>query len=336
MKTFIFGAGASYGCLAADRNPNLRAPLIDGLFDDSLMNYCSPLSPVEFKECQVAVKACGSLEKWLTQRWEAVDGLKQPTSKSGEMAFFGRVTFYLWALLQQISFTYLNAFSGVNAYSDFLTRLKAKDEEFSLISFNYDTLLDMAFVYIFGNALRSIEDYSAGHYIKPHGSVNWLIRVRSKGSETSPNADVNLLTATIGMYGASPLNIQDVRVFSPRDGSIHGFGNACNVLSSQFFYPALFMPLTAKLYQRIEGFYETVIERGRDYLSKASDICLIGYRAADDVFKEMIRDVPSGTKVHVVGGGNASEVMKSVLTLAPSLVEGSVHTDGFWRFAQRF
>ncbi len=333
MRVFIFGAGASYGCLPESSGQAPRAPLVDELFHDGYRACLHLLSPTEFKECQSAASACGSLEKWLTDRWEAVDKLKQPTSRSGELAFFGRVTFYLWDLLQQVSIAYPYG----NAYRDFLARLKANDEEFSLISFNYDTLLDQAFEITFGRPLTSLEEYAAAPLIKPHGSVNWLISMRSGESGISPrDDDVNLLTATSKIYGPSPLDIQRVRVFSPSHRGILGFHNACSIFDGQYFYPALFMPLTVKLYQHIDRYFETVILRGRVYLAKASEIYLIGYRAADEVIKDMFQDVPRGTKLHVVGNATAGQVMQSVLTWAPALVEGSVHTDGFWQFAQHF
>ena len=84
------------------------------------------------------IKTAGSLEKWLTESWEKIGSLKQAATKSAERALFGRITLYIWNLLREVSKTYDNS----NGYYLFAKGLKAQDEAFGLISFNYDTLLD--------------------------------------------------------------------------------------------------------------------------------------------------------------------------------------------------
>jgi hypothetical protein len=105
----------------------------------------------------------------------------------------------------------------------------------------------------------------------------------------------------------------------------------------QLAYPLLFMPLTAKLYPTVLGFYETVIGKARELLREATEIYLVGYRAADDVTKEMFQDVRQGTPLHVVGLGQASgDVMTSVLSWATHLRQGEIHDEGFMELAKTY
>lgn len=89
MKVFIFGVGASLGSQdkIAGLNPQYRAPLVDQLFQQTYWSGPTILSEDDFQRCQTA-SDMGSLESWLTQQWEEIEGLKQEKTKSAELAFF--------------------------------------------------------------------------------------------------------------------------------------------------------------------------------------------------------------------------------------------------------
>ena len=116
------------------------------------------------------------LEQWLTNWWAGVEKLSDPNVMYAERAAFGKITFYIWWLMQNISLAY----GPDNGYRKFLIKLKTKQEYPNIISFNYDTLLDKALTDVFGVILQgSLEKYAEARYIKPHGSINWFLSKRA-------------------------------------------------------------------------------------------------------------------------------------------------------------
>jgi len=306
MKIFIFGAGASLG--SQDRtigslDPSFHAPLVDQLFNPTYKKYSNnTLNESEFEECKNAVKSCGSLERWLTERWEAIQALRDENSKQAEKAFFGGITFYLWFLLQAVS---SNGYSEPNGYSILLQKIRKKDELFALISFNYDTLLDQAVQHRFRRSLLTLEEYLSFGLIKPHGSVNWLLRKRAEDPGLPEGTQIEqvlrLRTATSKLYNGPPHSMVNIEIINPDNPDLLTFEKTLSRFRYQYFYPLLFMPLTGKLYSQVEGFQEKIIQRGHDLLRQASEIYLVGYRAADDLIKEMFKNVNSNTVLHVIG-----------------------------------
>ena len=144
MKVFIFGAGASLGSQFPPIQPGSeqRAPLVNELFNMEYCGYAKPfLTNVELLDCRDKSREARSVENWLTDRWERVGQVKLPLAQQYERELFGRLSFYIWNLTRAVSWTY----SEENYYAQLLRKLRIMGEEFSLISFNYDTLLDQAF-----------------------------------------------------------------------------------------------------------------------------------------------------------------------------------------------
>jgi hypothetical protein len=113
MKVFIFGAGASLASQEqTSLNESQRAPLVDQLFNPRYGNSATDiLSDDEFQEGRVGAES-GSLETWLTRRWEQIESRKQDITKFAERAFFGRICFYIWKLLVSVSTTYNDSTNG--------------------------------------------------------------------------------------------------------------------------------------------------------------------------------------------------------------------------------
>ena len=340
MKVFIFGAGASLGSQGPTpySNESLRAPLVDQLFEprygDSAHNI---LSDEDFQQGRLAAQS-GSLEKWLTQRWEQIESLKQDINKTSERAFFGRICFYIWNLLQRVSTTY----NSSNGYNLFTKKLKDQDDPFGLISFNYDTLLDRAVKSQFGVQLVSLEDYFKVPLIKPHGSVNWLSQKRNDDPNAYPRASFDvpglLSMASSLIFNGGPLNFGDVRVLYPDDPELVNVQYISQgKFSQQYFYPLILLPLMVKQYDFLTGFNEKIISKGKKILSTASEIYLIGYRAVDDIVKEMFTEVKSGVILHVVSLADSKEILSRVLDSHPGkLKEGQIFSRGFWDFIQEY
>ncbi|MBI5876660.1 MAG: hypothetical protein HZB53_03340 [Chloroflexi bacterium] len=347
MKVFIFGAGASRGAFEHDHSDSaLVAPLVDELFETRYDRHAtSILEAGDLDECRQGLIKYGSVEKWLTERWERVQRFEQPSSQQSERAFFGRISHYVRRLLQWVS----NAYNDTNAYATLLRKLVARDERFGSISFNYDTLLDRAYSRRLGRSFDSFDAYSEASYVKPHGSVNWLIR-RSAAKELQHGRlfDHQLFFnyATSSMFNCGNHGFDEIRVIDPDHRLLQEEQEIYHYLDRDYFYPALYMPLTVKLYPFIEGFYERVVTESRKMLNEATDVYLVGYRAADPIIQDIFRGIIARqVTLHVVGRDDSAEVMNTVLAWSRDhsvvdydmeLKRGEVSGDGFWAFAQQY
>src|SRR4051812_4583557 len=117
MRVFVFGAGASLGSQVPERavGTRERAPLVNDLFSEAYAGASNGLlTPKQLEQIRAEVDRAPSLEDWLTARWDAIPTKTVATIQESEKAFFGRVTFYVWQLMMQISLTY----SDDNLYAE--------------------------------------------------------------------------------------------------------------------------------------------------------------------------------------------------------------------------
>lgn len=355
MKVFIFGAGASRGSQNQEGwtpdTPYL-SPLVDDLFlpQYKRFNLSNPnddtshcfLTPREWDECADNTGRQKSLELWLTQRWSAIDSKKQPSTQFAEKAFFAKVVFYVWNLCQRIS----NTYGTKNGYVTLLGKLKQYDEPFGMISFNYDTLLDRAIQEVYGREMSDFADYRSMNYVKPHGSVNWILLGRPDEMVTKSegifDVGTRIDTAIAKMYNGDSFQLVRARVYNPRHKDLNLFDNLVVAHNRQHFYPLLFIPLTSKLYSTVGGFADDVIKRGRFLLGEAQEIYLVGYRAQDEIIKEMFTSIATPkagqkkTKLHVVGISDSEQIMGDALKLSENLDRGNIYSDGFMTFAESY
>lgn len=342
MKVFIFGAGASKGSQPDQGvNPKVAAPLVNELFEDRYQTYADQVNlPTSLiRQLRTEWKTLGSLEGWLTQRWEKIDTLRESRNKEAERALFGRLSFYIWRLLLGVSSEYRESSNG---YYTFLSKLRSKDEPFSIISFNYDTLLERAIKDTFHLTFDSLDDYINFKLIKPHGSINWFLQKRENDRqisnlEMSQNNLFRYDTASRLMFNGTPISMENLEIIDP----IHLDLRNDNLISSnrfkgQYFYPLVFLPLTAKAYSAVDGFYHRVVDTGKELLAEAKEIYLIGYRAADDVTKYMFENVQPDTPLHVVTLGDAEKIYDSVTKWCPQLKKGDMITSGFQVFTATY
>lgn len=341
MKVFIFGAGASYGSQNTSAIENkLRAPLVNQLFDNMYKEYAKDiLSTGEWDELENIVKesiASGkSLEKYLTERWQNRENLQQNSSKDAEKLFFGRLTFYIWNLLNKISQTYN---SGCE-YRTLISKLVSNDEKFGLISFNYDTLLDQAIEERI-KTLTTLEDYEKIPYIKPHGSVNWLLpkRATDPSAKTSLGFDfrksVNIASESI--FSGNKLTIKDIRIETPHQLPAVGYHDILPKFDGWYFYPLVLMPLTKKLYPIFEDFYVRTIKEGKFIMQAAKEIYLIGYRGQDEIISELFKSLIGNVSLHVVGTESAKAIQEKVIKGNQHLVAGKTYSNGFANFVKNY
>lgn len=343
MKVFVFGAGASKGS-QGERNDTLRAPLVDDLFHPDYIGHAR-LAGLEDDDMlgfrQAIGEAGGFLEQWLTHKWQALGDLRREVSKQAEKSDFGRLAFYITSLLLAVSTTYNQS----NGYSIFAQKLRGLDEEWGLINFNYDTLLDLALHHRFTMDFGRIDDYLAVNYLKPHGSVNWFLPLRhgpdpiflpyrEVRQEGERDVRARIALASYWMFNGPPMRGDNIVVIRPNHVDLKDFNfrHLFVAFDWSYFYPIVFMPLTIKMYSVVEGFEQRVVGRGRELMSNASEIFLIGYRANDAIIREMMGDIDRETTLHVIGRGDAEEISNRVCAWSPHLRRGIVYSDGFLEY----
>lgn len=336
MKVFIFGAGASLG---SQGNTNgietkKRAPLVNNLFEGPYRDYAIDIgvSPAELHDFDSKVKEVGSLEKWLTDEWNGISKIKTEHKKLSKLSTFGRLTFYIWRLCQNVSNTYDHS----NAYRIFLKRLTENDEEFGIISFNYDTLLERAYEDVISYSFLDIHRYIRARFIKPHGSVNWLVPKRGDDPilsrmEREIDYKERYKLAASQMF-MKELPIKNFQVLPPSHASLNDLSFiAKGGVNLEYFYSLVLLPLTSKLFQNFIGF-DMIIEAGKNLMKAASGIYLIGYRAEDEIIKEMFKEVNKMVPVNVVGTNDAQSILEKIMTGYPHLKKGDVYNLGFYNY----
>lgn len=359
MKIFIFGAGASNGSI--DHKlvyPSKIPPLVDQLFDVSYANTYAKevgLLPATLKEYKNEFSKNTSLEKWLTDWWDSIPSFPDEKARSGQKSAFVRLTQYFWYLFQSV----LGSYDGNNVYRLLLKKISKKREIAGFINFNYDTLFDKALQEIDGvHLIGSMDNYTDARYVKPHGSVNWFLQRRGTnidpdiGQQSSFDPIVRFNLMANRMFLA-PFTLDKLHIADPDDSNLkspHFIHDSR--FSNQYAYPLLFVPLTEKLYDVVTGFYERILTDGRNLLSQATDIYLIGYRANDKIIKDLFFQdstifIKDKTKLHIVSrdnpkkGTSAKKLMENILSWSIPLTtgyitEGTCCNEGFKKFVENY
>lgn len=341
MKVFIFGAGASYSSqVGVDPGDYLRAPLVDNLFNEQYHRYgegvLTKTALANSKEKLVYSKK--TLEDWLTEKWLNIEKHNQNSTRRAERSFFALLNYYIWRLMQKVSETYSET---TNTYGLFMKRLKERDDLFGLISFNYDTLLDRAVQDQFSYSLSTLKTYLDFPLIKPHGSINWLLPPRKEDErilqEASQDVAARLRLASSQLYEGVSLHLSDLVVKDPAHRDLIEWHTTIAAMGNQFFYPLIFLPLIRKEFSVVSAFYEKVIKAGNEIIKQADEIFLIGYRAKDEVIREMFLELKQGVLLHVVSTErSADQIMNEVLTWAKNLKRGEVYKNGFSAFVESY
>ncbi|MCL4363802.1 hypothetical protein M1328_01025 [Patescibacteria group bacterium] len=339
MKIFVFGAGASQAAqheLTYGREHPQRAPLMNELFNkqynDNIVNGLN----LDINECRLEVEKTKSLEKWLTNRWDAISAIKTDEKRRAELSWFGNINLYIWNLLNKVSKTYPNA----QGYSYLLKKLYSNDEEFALISFNYDTLLDQSYQDIFRRSLSSRAAYLSARLIKLHGSVNWFLKGRDQDTDLSYNRHRNDMGVRIRaiaeqIYNGPPMRLDKLEILDPTHSSLTTINHIMGYFDG-YFYPLLFMPLTGKAYSTISDFKEVMIQQAEELFKISKDVYLIGYSANDELIYDLLSKATYGTKLHVIGRQSAKQIAEKIFSKNPNLKEGIINEEGFLNFVSKY
>lgn len=344
MKIFIFGAGASRGAQQGNVHEYAIAPLTNELFNPRYQQFANivGLSEASMNTYRDEISKVESFEKWLTAEWDKTELIKEIWAKEAQKGLLAQIAFYIWLVLRSVTkWTYDNSGNSreTNTYLAFMKKLLTKQAQFGLINFNYDLLLDFAYKDVYRITFHDLDDYLDRNYVKPHGSINWLLEKRDDDHridlvhEHHMDTRIRLDTAISLMFRDAPIPMSGLLIKEPNHRDLYlEIDDLFRVFNNQYFYPLIFLPLTAKVYSSISGYEEKILAKGRELITKADEVYLIGYRADDDVIEDLLTSAPKGTQLNVVGIESAEDIMSNVLKWAINLKRGTVYSDGFHRF----
>lgn len=202
MLLVVLGAGASYDSLRVDvlnsiESPwheRFRPPLAKQLFDDRVsfgevldrLPQCAWL----VGELRKSISSGAAVEQELELHRDSADDY--PPLKRQLLA----IQFYLQQVLWECGRKWQLYSHGVTNYADLLLRLDRwrhqATEQISLVTFNYDLLLEDSAAGTLGFTINAIDDYVGIpdlQIFKLHGSVNWGKPVPSPSGQYESNTD---------------------------------------------------------------------------------------------------------------------------------------------------
>ena len=335
MLMVIFGAGASYDSLDA-KPPGARQPgwIIDeefrpplanelfgyrGMFADAMARFAK-LQPIVPLLRQPRGKNIETILRELQS--EAND---YPERHRQLMA----VRYYLHYMLWECERNWKAASKNVTNYKALLDKINRwrTGKEVSLVTFNYDTLLEDAMPSV-GLTVTKLDDYVFGDpaykVFKLHGSVNWARIVET----AVPYRDVNpWVVASDHIERAARLRITDDFVIINQ--------HPCGTWENRFgLVPAVAVPVEKKAYFECPPRHLVELER---LLPRVSKILLIGWRATEDHFLELLTKHLKGPIRALVVAGSEGEARNVAIglkngPLAKIAFDWEVSPGGFTEF----
>ena len=188
-RMFVFGAGASAHCIFGKlqdrefRKSNAKPPEGNEIFHHRYVSLISMFPAAKLSAASANSKNEG-IENYFEEEWEAYSTYYSPQIANRHI----NLQFYLSDLFKNISQNVYRTYFESNLYIKFLNKIQRhlaanNKERISLVSFNYDTILDDFIVDIFQEPYKKMSDYINWEernimLFKPHGSCNWGWRLR--------------------------------------------------------------------------------------------------------------------------------------------------------------
>lgn len=299
MLTVIFGAGASY-----DSNPGRSS--LDGI--DGLADVRPPLARDLFnvrygdesRKSREALSLFQELREASPNIEEALEKIK--TKADSYPPIYTSLLSMRYYIKDVISFATTR---WINSYTDNLTyhsllhvinqwQLQTK-KRVALVTFNYDTLLEIACKDVLGINFARIESYIDNEtpykIYKAHGSTDWFHKVRGVEGGLMKSAPNLIWTGEFYTNNGMPAHQKD-----------------------EDYVPAIAIPTISK--SSFE-FPETHKQNMIEDLKQTTDIITIGWRGAEKHFLELLNDPNiklSNRRLEVVGTDplKTSEVIQKI------------------------
>jgi hypothetical protein len=325
----VFGAGSSYDSISS-RRPELaasqhRPPLANELFADRQI-FGDALR--QFPECLPIIPYLQNIPEGsnVERELERLQGEAATTPQRYPQ--LAAIRFYLHQIISVAANNWAAAGYGVTNFKtlldQFLQWQVQRAEPIALVTFNYDTLLEDAMLAA-GLRLNNLSDFVDGDtfkLIKVHGSVSWVREV---------NAAVENIGGRQWPDLAKELISRAAQLEMTR--SYHLVGSAPPVrVGDHAAFPALAIPFENKPDFECPDEHMQVL---RDSLSKVTELIVIGWRATDRPFLDLMRESQKMPRILIVDRGNGAGEVRGRLEAAGIQGHFSESTSGFSNFVVR-
>jgi SIR2-like protein len=310
MLLVIFGAGASYDSVPShppNRGPlphvvprgtdDYRPPLANELFEERAL-FAATLE--RYQQCIAIVPYLRHLGK--SQLEEVLEQLQtEAVNYAPGHQQLAAVRYYLHDMLWACGEAWLGEAHGVTNYRtllDEINRFRKPDEIVSLVTFNYDTLLEPGLRDL-GFTIRRVSDYidQNPHYkvFKIHGSVNWGQVVSREGFETIVNNTPPTIERMIARV--NEIQVTESFVLSP--------SRPMAWVANEPVFPAIAIPVQAKSKFACPQSHIDCLEK---LLPRVTKILVIGWRATEWHFLRLLAAHLSKRRVlvYIVAGDEES------------------------------
>lgn len=220
-------------------------------------------------------------------------------------------------MLWECEVRWRNEAKGISNYKSLLDEIRHRrkgDEVVCLGTFNYDTLLEDALPGV-GLTVQGMSDYVAGHrhykVVKLHGSINWAHPVEGAIEYRNPNAAWQVIEAHIEGIIELQIGRTFVRVTS----------HPCGVQDGVGLFPAIAIPVEAK--SKFECPQEH-LEFLCQHLKKTDRLLLIGWRATEAHFLDLLAEHLPGNVRALIVAGNETEAVNIGRRLESRLKEALI------------
>jgi len=323
MLTVIFGAGASY-----DSSPDYPAMGLKRVLDDNRLPLAKNLFSERFgKQAQQNEAALALIPRLRTavnieQELEAIIDSQQTYPPVFRQLL--SIRYYIRDVIQRAQIEWKENYThNVTSYHQFLdtvdrarypTRVK---EKIALITFNYDTLLDIAFSAVLREPLKTIDAYikneTAYKIFKPHGSVDWLHEVTNAGKNTLDSAEKLEWTKNYAKGSIKYIEVADNKAF------IQTEGEGIFVPLDHDYVPAIAIPTeTKKTFEFPDEHRDEMIAT----IKETTSLLIIGWRGAEQHFLELYETNADPTKLKLLQ--IVSTNPKSASQIEQTLAKGGI------------
>lgn len=314
MLLIIFGAGASFDHDIRVRQTSSRIPLTNGLIDEGL-GYVQ-VAKTNWPGAVPIINHLNELKRKNTN-FNLEDALYSEFQRNKDAVKAQLISFkyYLHDIIRNSEYAVRQANQGNTNYTKLLQNLQRRGTDdkkgISLVSFNYDTLIETACTQLYPTwEFIKFDDYIEGNdklrLFKPHGSLSWnkIYQPQIHNPDTVSIIKIMQDTSRSGYFSQGE---QIVNYYYEHNSKVQGSNSVTE-------------PIIALPYKEKTSFVfppEHMRELLRE-INNITHILTIGWRGEEVHFqKEVLSAVPSENQLKVLninnGGNSISQNLTRVL-----------------------
>lgn len=351
---YVFGAGASANCTFGKGIPELKSsmfkpPLGNELFSANFDQILKDF-PLVKNAIPIYESRNNDIENILQDEWNLLINKRNELVISQHI----QVQFYLQQIFKEISDYVTQNHFRHNLYNLFVKKLfeNQKDEFYpSIVSFNYDTLLDFELEKYFNHKFETFSDYifnneyySKFAYFKLHGSHNWgFPLIHDKFNSMEHNSMVNLLSnrdcdlfRLYFEYLGKPYELSYIFEQNNDENYLPSYSinlDKMEVMSDKKkYFPSILLPYSDKdefiLPLNLHTNFNSI-------LPYVEDLFLIGWKGNESYFNQKLVEKTQNLRRIIIVNPNLEEVLSNIPEKIKNLNLEQIHINTFEEFVFR-